>query len=167
MNDRAVRLDPIDIRILDLLQRNGRISNVKLAEAVGLSESPCQERMKRLERAGYILSYGAKIELAQIGEVITVFAEIELTSHSATALERFENAVTRVDEAMECYRIGCDYDYLVKFVARGPAHFQDVMQSLLDREIGIASYSTLVVLKTPIRKPGGSLTTLLPRLRVA
>ena len=78
----ALKLDRIDINILSQLQRNGRITNIDLAKAVSLSPSPCLLRVKRLEEAGYILSYNARIDLAKLGETITVFTEVTLDRKS-------------------------------------------------------------------------------------
>ena len=77
----ALKLDRIDLNILSQLQRNGRITNIDLAKAVALSPSPCLLRVKRLEEAGYIVSYNARIDLAKLGETITVFTEVTLNDH--------------------------------------------------------------------------------------
>ena len=79
------RLDRIDLKILTQLQQSGRITNVELADAVGLSPSPCLTRVKRLEKAGYITGYGAHINLHKLGEYLTVFTEVTLTEHRASA----------------------------------------------------------------------------------
>jgi len=148
----STRLDRIDMKILASLQKNGRITNLDLADAVGLSASPCLKRVKRLEQAGYVASYGAMLNIQKIGETVTVFTEITLTDHTTEYFVRFETALRRTEEVMECHLVSGGYDYLVKFVTRGLTHYQSVMEALLERNIGIAKYFSYVVLKTAIQK---------------
>jgi DNA-binding Lrp family transcriptional regulator len=148
----TVKLDRIDMKILAHLQRNGRITNVNLADAVGLSASPCLLRVKRLEQAGYISGYGANLNLAKLGETITVFTEVTLTDHTREFFIRFETALRRIDEVMECHLVSGGYDYLIKFVTRGLTHYQDIIEGLLERNSGIAKYFSYIVIKTPIQK---------------
>ncbi|WP_342363494.1 Lrp/AsnC family transcriptional regulator [Terrarubrum flagellatum] len=155
-----MKLDRIDMKILAQLQRNGRLTNVNLADAVGLSASPCLLRVKRLEQAGYISGYGAHLNLARLGETVTVFTEITLTDHTKEYFQRFEAALRRIDEAMECHLVSGGYDYLVKFVTRGLSHYQEIVEGMLERNIGISKYFSYIVIKTPIQKfehPLGSL----------
>ncbi len=148
----AVRLDRIDINILAQLQRNGRISNINLANAVALSPSPCLQRVKRLEEAGYITSYNARIDLAKLGETITIFTEVTLSDHHREDFIKFEAAIRTIDEVIECHLISGGYDYLLKFIARGVAHYQSVIESILERDIGVAKYFSYIVIKSPIEK---------------
>ena len=155
-----MRLDRIDMKILVELQRHGRITNVNLADAVGLSASPCLQRVKRLEAAGYIAGYGAHLNLAKLGETVTVFTEITLTDHTKEYFLRFEAALRRIDEVMECHLVSGGYDYLVRFVTRGLSHYQEIIDGLLERNSGISKYFSYVVIKTPIRKTEHPLDTL-------
>ena len=148
------KLDRIDLNILAHLQRNGRISNVDLAEAVGLSASPCLQRIKRLESAGYITGYGAQLNLAKLGEVVMVFTEMTLNDHRRTDFARFEAAVATIDEIIECHLVSGGYDYLLKFVTRGIAHYQSVIEAMLDRDLGIEKYFSYIVIKSPVVKSG-------------
>ncbi|WP_439498583.1 Lrp/AsnC family transcriptional regulator [Bosea sp. (in: a-proteobacteria)] len=154
------RLDRIDMKILVELQKNGRITNVNLADAVGLSPSPCLLRVKRLEQAGYIAGYGATISLPKLGETITVFTEITLTDHTKEYFIRFETALKRVEEVVECHLVSGGYDYLVKFVTRGLTHYQSLIEDMLDRNIGISKYFSYIVIKSPIQKSEYPLRTL-------
>ncbi|WP_182422109.1 winged helix-turn-helix transcriptional regulator [Aureimonas sp. ME7] len=160
MSPIGLKLDAIDMRILSELQRNGRMTNVLLADAVGLSPSPCLQRVKRMEQAGYILGYGAQVALPRLGETVTVFTEITLTGHTREYFQRFEQALRKVDEAMECHLVSGGYDYLVKFVTRGLPHYQETIEGLLERNIGIAKYFSYIVLRTPILKTELPLETL-------
>jgi DNA-binding Lrp family transcriptional regulator len=148
----AVKLDRIDINILAQLQRNGRITNINLANAVSLSPSPCLQRVKRLEEAGYITSYNARIDLAKLGETITVFTEVTLNDHHREDFVKFEAAIRTIDEVIECHLISGGYDYLLKFIARGVAHYQAVIEDILERDIGVAKYFSYIVIKSPIEK---------------
>ena len=149
----AAKLDRIDLNILTQLQRNGRMSNVDLADAVGLSASPCLNRTKRLESAGYIVGYGAQIDLAKLGEIVMVFTEMTLSDHRRGDFARFEAAVATIDEIVECHVVSGGYDYLLKFVTRGVSHYQSVIEAMLDRGLGIEKYFSYIVIKSPITKP--------------
>lgn len=147
------RLDRIDLKILARLQRQGRMTNVTLAEAVGLSASPCLLRVKRLEKAGFITGYGAQINLAKLGETVSIFTEVTLADHRLDDFARFEAEIRNVDSLVECHLISGGYDYLLKFVTRGVGQYQEVVEDLLRREIGIAKYFSYIVIKSPIVKP--------------
>lgn len=146
------RLDRIDVRILAELQRNGRITNVELADLVNLSPSPCLMRVKKLQRAGYITGYSAQIDVAKLGETLTVFTEFTLKNHRQIDFARFQEALAKVDSCVECHLISGGYDYLVKFVTGGIADYQTIVEALIEREIGIDKYFSFVVMKTPFIK---------------
>jgi DNA-binding Lrp family transcriptional regulator len=157
---RPIKLDRIDMKILAELQRNGRITNINLANAVSLSPSPCLLRVKRLEEAGYITSYNASIDIAKLGETIMVFTEVTLHDHKREDFIKFEQSIRTVDEVIECHLISGGYDYLLKFLARGVAHYQQIMEGILEREIGVAKYFSYIVIKTPFQKLHYPLTKL-------
>jgi len=146
------KLDRIDLRILTQLQKNGRITNVDLADAVGLSASPCLMRVKRLEKAGYISGYGAHIQLQKLGDTVTIFTEVTLSDHRSQDFSRFEAAIRAVDEVIDCHLVSGGYDYLLKFVTRGVNHYQSIIEGLLERNIGIEKYFSYIVIKTPFVK---------------
>lgn len=142
------RLDRIDLRILTHLQKNARITNVELADAVGLSASPCLVRVKRLEKAGYIMGYGAQIQLRKLGDTTMIFTEVTLADHRMQDFVRFEGAIRGVDEVMECHLVSGGYDYMLKFVTRSIQHYQEIIEELLSRNIGIEKYFSYVVIKS-------------------
>jgi DNA-binding Lrp family transcriptional regulator len=146
------KLDRIDLKILVELQKNGRITNVDLAGAVGLSQSPCLTRVKRLEQAGYITGYGAQLQLRKLGDVLLVFTEMTLSDHRYDDFSRFEAAIRTVPEIIECHLVSGGYDYLLKFVTNGVNHYQSVIESMLERNIGIEKYFSYIVIKSPIMK---------------
>ncbi|WP_028216990.1 Lrp/AsnC family transcriptional regulator [Paraburkholderia oxyphila] len=154
------KLDRIDLRILSQLQKRGRITNVELADAVGLSPSPCLIRVKRLEKAGYIVGYGAHIQLEKLGDVQVVFTEVTLADHRREDFIKFEKAIREVDEVLECHLASGGYDYLLKFVARSVSHYQSIVEGLLERDIGIEKYFSYVIIKTSFIKTHYPLETL-------
>jgi DNA-binding Lrp family transcriptional regulator len=147
-----MKLDRIDLKILSELQKNGRITNVELAELVNLSPSPCLMRVKRLQVEGYITSYSAQINVAKLGQTLTVFTEITLKNHRQIDFARFLATVDKIDEVMECHLVSGGYDYLMKFVTPGIAEYQTIMERLIDMDVGIDKYFSFVVLKSPIVK---------------
>lgn len=145
----ADSLDSFDIKILVHLQREGRCSNVGLAEAVGLSESPCLLRTKRLQEIGVIRGYGAEIALERLGNHVIVFSEVTIGSHRPQDFRKFEAGAGRYSEIVECYNVSGGYDYLLKIVAPGVAHFQALMERLLEDDIGIEKFASRIVLRKP------------------
>jgi DNA-binding Lrp family transcriptional regulator len=143
----AAPLDRLDLRILAHLEREGRCSNVELADAVGLSQSPCLVRTKRLQEAGVIRGYGADIALERLGSCVVVFVELTISSHRAVDFRKFEEAVDGHSEIVEWYSVSGGYDYLLKIVAPNVAHFQELTERLLDDDIGIAKFTSRIVLR--------------------
>lgn len=158
----AVRLDRIDIAILAQLQHNGKLTNVNLADAVGLSPSPCLQRVKRLEKVGYITGYKAQINLAKLAEHITVFTEITLNDHRREDFMKFETEIRRYDAVQECHLVSGGYDYLVKFVARSVLHYQEIVEGILERNIGVDKYFSYIVIKSILAKDSVPLKVILP-----
>ncbi|ANF56868.1 Lrp/AsnC family transcriptional regulator [Halotalea alkalilenta] len=161
----AVKLDRIDINILVQLQRDGRMTNVSLADAVGLSPSPCLQRVKRLEAAGYITSFQARINLAKITDSVTIFTEVTLSDHRREDFMRFEQNIRQVDELLECHLVSGGYDYLLRFLTSSIARYQQVIEALIDKDIGIEKYFSYIVIKSPIVKDELPLRTLLATRR--
>jgi DNA-binding Lrp family transcriptional regulator len=155
-----MKLDRIDIKILYELQKNGRMTNVELAEYVGLSASPCLMRVRKLQQAGYIIGYSAQINIAKLGQMLTVFTEVTLKNHRPIDFSRFITAVQKVDAIVECHLISGGYDYLMKVVTKGVAEYQTLMEQLTDLDIGIDKYFSFIVLKSPIVKSHMPLTSL-------
>ncbi len=148
----GLKLDRIDLKILAQLQQSGRITNVELADAVGLSPSPCLTRVKRLEKSGFIDGYSAQINLNKLGEMLTVFTEVTLTEHRSGDFSRFESKIRKIDEIVECHLVSGGYDYLLKFVTRGVSHYQSIIEGMLEGDYGIEKYFSYVVIKSPFIK---------------
>ena len=152
MMHEALKLDRIDIRILSQLQRNGRITNVDLADAVGLSPSPCLIRVKRLEKAGYVTGYGAHVQLGKLGDMQLVFTQVTLSDHRREDFARFEAAVRNIDELVECHLVSGGFDYLLKFVTRSVAHYHGIAEEVLRQHVNIEKYFSYIVIKSPVVK---------------
>ncbi|MFC4350999.1 Lrp/AsnC family transcriptional regulator [Fodinicurvata halophila] len=146
-----MKLDEIDIRILAVLQREGRITKLKLAEKVNLSATPCWERLRRLEGQGVIAGYHARLDLTRLARFTLVLTEITLHRHHQADFQRFEQTMRETPEILECYATGGGIDYLVKVVARDVDHYQRLIDGLLTLDIGIDRYFTYIVTK-PIKE---------------
>ncbi|NVO24008.1 Lrp/AsnC family transcriptional regulator [Donghicola sp. C2-DW-16] len=155
-----LKLDRIDVKILAELQRNGRITNVELADLVNLSPSPCLMRVKKLQQAGYITGYTAQIDVAKLGDTLTVFTEFTLKNHRQIDFARFQEALEKVDSCVECHLVSGGYDYLAKFVCASITDYQNIIEAMIDRDVGIDKYFSFVVMKTPFVKNQIPLTRL-------
>jgi len=145
-----MKLDRIDIRILAELQKNGRLTNIELAERVHLSASPCLMRLKKLQSTGLIRGFAADIDMGRLADVLTVFTEVTLARHGVHDLSRFVAALADIDNVVECHLVSSGYDYLVKFNTCGIAQYQEIVERLSDMDLGILKYFSYVVFKTPI-----------------
>jgi len=142
-----VALDRVDVRILAALQRNGRISKVELAKLVNLSASACLERMRRLEKKKFILSYHANINLGAVMPIQMFLTEITLGGHRAVDFWTFERCIEKVPQIIECHALGGGIDYLLKVVASDVPAYQSLIDDLLNQVIGVERYFTYVVTK--------------------
>lgn len=158
-----MKLDAFDIRILSALQRDGRMTKLRLADEIGLSPSPCWERMRRLGEAGLIRGFHADVDHEKILHTATIFVEITLESHQATDFQRFQDAILDIPEIVECHGTGGGIDYLMKVVALDIDHYQRVIDGLLAADIGIDRYFTYIVTRQVKRSAGMPLEHLLER----
>lgn len=140
-------LDAFDLAILKALQTNGRMTKVALAQAVNLSPSPCVERLKKLEKAGFITGYRAMVDLRKLGPVTEVHVEVTLANHQAADFRRFEAAVMELPEIVECAATGGGVDYMMKAVVVDVDAYQRLMDRLLDAGVGIERYFGYIVTK--------------------
>ena len=109
----AKPLDRTDRRILEVLQKDGRISNVALARQVNLTPTPCLERVKRLERDGYILGYEARLDPEKVGAGLLVFVEINLTHTARDVFREFRNEARKLPEVLDCHLVSGNFEYLI------------------------------------------------------
>ncbi len=134
-----MKLDAIDRRLLTVLQQNGRIPVTDLADKVGLTTSPCLRRLKNLERSGIIRGYGAQVAQEKVGLPVSVFISIKLERQREEALEKFENAIRKCPEVVECYLMTGTRDYLLRVVASDLADYERFLKDTLTRIDGVAS----------------------------
>lgn len=149
-----VRLDARDIEILRVLSSEGRITKAELADRVGLSPTPAWERLKKLETAGVIEGYGARIAYKAFGPHVTVFVACELGGHRAKDFRAFEAALQGYDEVTWAWALGGGFDYLIQVVTRDIDAYQRLIDRLLEAEIGLARYYTYIVTK-PVKASYG------------
>jgi len=124
-------LDKIDQNILRILQEQGRISFTELGERVGLSTTPCTERVRRLERNGIITGYHARLDPQRVGAGLLVFVEISLAYKSGDIFEEFRNAALRLPNVLECHLVSGDFDYLIKARMPEMASYRKLLGSTL------------------------------------
>ena len=154
----AIKLDARDIKILSILQNEGRITKAALAQRVNLSQSPCWERLKRLEKAGIIEGYGARISPLVFKPSTMFFMQAELSSHKAEDFVLFENALDDYDEIEACWAVGGGIDYLLSISVADVDAYQRLVDQILDAEIGLKRYYTYVVTKTVKQKAASGLS---------
>ena len=140
-------LDRTDRKILDLLQRQGRIPMTELAQQIGLSTSPCTERVRRMEREGVITGYHARIDPQAIGKTLLVFVEITLSSKSADVFDKVRKELLHVPEVMECHLVSGDFDYLVKARLRAMSDYRRLLGDLLKKLPVPAESNSYVVME--------------------
>jgi len=140
-------LDRIDVKILQLLQSNGRITNTELADKVGLSATPCSERVKTLERLGYIESYGAKLNPRLLQLELLVFVEINLIRTSPDVFEEFSQAIVVLPQVLECHLVSGNFDYLIKARVANMAAYRQLLGETLLTLPGVSGSRTYVVME--------------------
>jgi Lrp/AsnC family leucine-responsive transcriptional regulator len=143
----AISLDKVDRRILRLLQEEGRLTHVDLAERVGLSPTATTERVKRLTREGLIAGYGARLDAAKLGLGLLVFVEVTLDRTTADVFEKFDAAVRRAPEVLECHLVAGGFDYLVKARVPDMAHYRRFLGEVLLGLPGVRATHTYPVME--------------------
>ncbi len=149
-----LNLDSIDLKLLAELQSNGRITNVDLAEKVGLTAPPCLRRMRTLEQSGVIKSYHAHIDPASLGYTITVFAMVSLKSQAEEDLKAFEQHVLSLPDVRECHMLNGEIDFILKILARDLQSFQELLTSKLTSAPNVSSVKTSLTIRTAKDEPG-------------
>lgn len=137
-------LDEIDRKILRILTAEGRISVTELSQRVNLSKTPCQARVKRLERSGFILGYAAVVDPRRLGLPHVAFVEVRLSETRKAALEAFNAAVRKLPEVEEAHMIASNFDYLLKVRTRDIAAYREVLGERISALPYVASTSTHV-----------------------
>ncbi|OGA56479.1 MAG: ArsR family transcriptional regulator [Betaproteobacteria bacterium RIFCSPLOWO2_12_FULL_65_14] len=140
-------MDAIDLRILERLQHDARISNVELARAVNLSPSPCLARVRALERAGYINRFVTLLDAKRLGLTVNVLVQVTLEKQIEPALATFEKAVRERPEVMECYLMTGDADYLLRVLVADVPAFERFILEFLSRVPGVGNIKSSFALK--------------------
>ncbi|MCU6452683.1 Lrp/AsnC family transcriptional regulator [Sphingomonas sp. A2-49] len=140
--------DRIDRQILAHLQQDGRMTNVELAERVGLTAPPCLRRVRALEEAGVIRGYHADLDAASLGFPITVFAMVSLRSQAEHDLAAFEAHVAGIAEIRECHMLNGEIDFILKIVASDLKSFQEILTTHLTPAPNVASVKTSLTIRT-------------------
>ncbi len=143
----SLDLDRLDIRILNALQLDGRISNLKLAEVVALSPTAALARVQRLTRDGYLLGYEARLNAAKLGLGLTVFVEVLLDRTTANVFDAFKAAVQVYPEITECHMVAGGFDYLLKTRMRDMAAYRAFAGSALWQLPGVRETRTYAVME--------------------
>ena len=142
-----MRLDRIDLAILDHLQRDGRATSAELGDVAGLSASPAHRRQKLLEEAGIIRGYVALLDQDRVGLPVNVFVSVRLSAQTEDHLVAFERAVAELPEVMECYVMSGASDYLVRVVAPDLGAYEEFLRTKLTRIPGVHGVESAFALK--------------------
>ena len=141
-------LDEIDLKILRILQEDGRITNADLAKAIELSPPSALQRVRRLERAGYVKKYTALLDAEKLGYSITVWALISLSLHQGLPVDAFRNGVQEIPEVVECYNVSGEFDFLLKILVQDIRSYERLMHDKLSRIEGVRQLQSCFVLGT-------------------
>ena len=142
------QFDKSDKIILNLLQRQGNAPLIELAEKAGLSASSCHRRVKLLEEQGVITGYSANLERKKLGLANEFFVEVSLTAQTEQAFEKFEIAVQRVPEILECHLMSGQFDYLLRVVAKDAEDYERIHRTKLARLPGLQRLQSSLALRT-------------------
>lgn len=142
-------LDRIDRRILAALQADARLTNQALSERVALSPSACLARVRRLERAGVIQGYHARVDPFALNLGLVLYAEVTLEGHSSAELEVFERTVNSIPAIVEASHVTGAYDYILKVVVTDMAEWTKIAEALTGSDVGVERISTHVMMKKP------------------
>jgi len=144
-----IPLDSIDKKILTLLQENSKINIKELALKIGLTQTPVYERIKRLEKSGIIQNYIAVLNKEKVGLNVEVFCQVTLLVHSKELINKFEAAINKMDEVIECFHVAGNYDYLLKIIVKDMKNYQNFLKNKLSVLASVGNVqSTFVMTST-------------------
>lgn len=147
------KIDKTDLKILKILQENGRITNLQLSQEIGLSPAPTLERVKKLERSGIIQSYHAEMNRDALGLGVQTFMQVTLMRHKSNAITNFVDQIMTIDEVVECYHVTGGSDYILRIYAKDMASYERLVMDKLSKIEEIAHMQTQVVLSTVKKTP--------------
>jgi Lrp/AsnC family transcriptional regulator, leucine-responsive regulatory protein len=158
-------LDEVDVRILQLLQHDARLTNKEIADKIGKSVSPVFERIRRLNDEGYIKRFVAVLDNKLIQKGLTAFTNVHLRAHTQEIMLEFEREVTRFEEVMECFHMSGEYDFLLKIAVRDMDEYYDFMMHKLARLSNVGTVQSFFVLKESKRETAYALRVSKPKKR--
>lgn len=148
-----MNLDNYDRRILEELQRDGRVTNQELADRIGLSPSPCLRRVRALEEAGIILGYRGLLDAKRLGLNLMALLSISMDRHTPERFEHFESEIAEMPEVLECLLItGREADYQLKVIVRDMEHYQDLLLRRITRIEGVSGVHSSFVLRRVVER---------------
>ena len=157
-----MNFDAIDLKILDVLQTDGRITNSKLADMANISAPGMLDRVKRLEKSGVIRQYVALVDNAKVGRGLVAMVSVSLAIHQLSSVSDFANEIIGLEEVLECYHIAGDDDFLLKVAVRDMQEYQEFVLNKLSKIEGVSKIKTSMVLaaiknesKVPVNLNGG------------
>lgn len=142
-------LDAVDLRILNILQTEGRITNAELAQRIGLTAGPVLTRVSKLEAGGFIKKYVAVVDREALGLPVTAFVSVIMKTHDLDSTREFHEAVHALPEVLECHHIAGEEDYLLKVVAANPADYERFVLESLSAIPSVQRFKTTFVLSSP------------------
>ncbi|MDP3314304.1 Lrp/AsnC family transcriptional regulator [Lutibacter sp.] len=126
-----ISLDNTDKQIVNLLQQNSKVNIKEIALKIGLTQTPTYERIKRLEKSGIIKNYVAILDKEKAGFNVEVFCQVSLLVHSKELITKFEHAINKIDEVVECFHVAGNYDYLLKVIVKDMKSYQSFLKNKL------------------------------------
>lgn len=144
----SLKLDKIDRKILDILQSNAKITNAQLSKEIGLSPAPTLERVKKLENSGIIKSYHAKLDTDKIGMGVSTFVYATLKGHNKQNIEVFIDAISKIEEIIECHHVTGSGDFVLKVIAQDISSYQKLMLEKVSDISVVDNLQSMVILST-------------------
>ncbi|POY35419.1 AsnC family transcriptional regulator [Solitalea longa] len=144
-------LDKIDLHIIKLLQKDGRITNLQLSNEIGLSPAPTLERVRKLENQGYIKSYHASVDEEALGFTVKCFIQITINLNIPDSRNRFIKKINEIDEVVECHHVTGSSDFVVKLVAKDMKSYESIILEKLSKIEEIGHQSTMMILSSNIK----------------
>ncbi len=142
------KIDQIDKQILEILQENAKITNAQLSKDINLSPAPTLERVKKLENAGYIKSYHARLDAQKLGLGVATFISVKLNKHNKLSNENFVNQIRAIDEIVECHYVTGSSDYVLKVVSKDIESYQSLIMNKISEITEVDNMQTMVILNT-------------------
>lgn len=143
-----MKLDSVDLKILKILQDDGRISNLELSQMIGLSPAPTLERVKKLEKAGVIKGYQAVLDLYRLGLGTETFMQVSLAYNKQNAIDNFMEQIAKIDEIIECYQITGASDFILRILVKDVSAYEQLVREKLSHVTEITNMQTMVILST-------------------